>query len=131
MTCHNEELVKLIDMVSENVVQPFDCQSERHVGSETQVDHTHVRASFPDDEFTKVTIVGDQDAILGVGDAQNIDIGQPRRMLATDSNRVVAETLKMWDQASVAALIEQKSHAPNDDALVANWRSGRRPVSFA
>lgn len=131
MPRHNKELVELIDMMSEDIVQPFDCQIERHVCAEAQVDHAHVRASFPDDEITEVTIVGDQDAILGICDPQDFDIGQPRWMLTSDSNRIVAETLKMWDQASVAALIEQKSHAPNDDPLVANCRSGRRPVSLA
>lgn len=131
MPRHHEELIELISMVGEDVFQSFDGQFERHVVAESHINDSCVRMSPTEDKLSEVTVISDEDACIGVSETEHFNIWQPWRMLATDSDRIVAKTLKMRNQASIAALIEQKPHVPSDDALVTNWRSGRRPVSLA
>lgn len=131
MSSDHEKLIELVGVVSENVVQPFDRHSNRNVVAKAQVDHSRVRLALTKDEFAKVAVIGDQDAPLGVREAQHFSVRQAWRMLAADADRVVAEKLKMRDQASVTALVEQESHVPSADALAVNWRSGRRPIILA
>ena len=62
MPRHNEKLVELIGMMCENVFNAFDCQLKRYIIAEAQVDDSRMQMSLSKDEFTEVTIVGDEDA---------------------------------------------------------------------
>lgn len=49
MTCHNEKLIELLDVVSENVVQPLDRHVEGHVVAKTKGDDSHVWLTLAED----------------------------------------------------------------------------------
>jgi len=107
---HDDEAIQLIGILAQDIIESLDPGGE--VGrSEAEQDHAGMRTAEPDDKIAEVEVAGDQDSLLAVGDGEDILVWQPVWMLPTDAGRIVSEPLEVWDQASILALVEQKSHA--------------------
>lgn len=69
-----------------------------------------MRVTMPEHQFTKVSVIGDEDSTFGKCNGQDVPIGQARWIIRDKPNRVVTGRLKGEDQAGISALIQQKPH---------------------
>jgi hypothetical protein len=90
MMRHDKELIELRRVLGYYVIQSGDRGFQRDKRTETKQDYTGMRLMLHEGELTRVPVVGDERAFLPVGDSENIDIGQARRMMANDPGTIEA-----------------------------------------
>lgn len=80
------------------------------------------------DQPAEITIIGDEDAVVSVGQIQDDRILEISRIIPADASHVVPKTEQMASDADVGAGVDQEPHA-SAEALVnsARWRSARTP----
>ncbi len=78
-----------------------------------------------EDKFTKVTVMDDNYSPVAKRDGENVDIGQPRRVVPSNSCDVVSLFGQVKKTTRINILIQQESHAlarAMASALCFDWR---------
>ena len=115
------ELVELLGVVSENVLEPANLGRDVLV-SQTKEDDPCVRKPLPDDQLAEISIIGDQDALLPVSDAQDLGIFDGAGVVSDNRSDIMPEALKVGCERQVSAFIQQEPHRLGGGE--ATWCSG-------
>lgn len=107
---HDEKLVKAGMVALKDVVEPSYLGHEGRVGAEPKEDHAHVGLTVAKDKLAKIGVVGDEDAALGMSETKHAVIWQTSRIVGAETRHIVTKGAKVWQETSVGAFIEQKSH---------------------
>ncbi len=98
-------------MVDQNLAQPVDLLSRRRIEGQSKIDNPMMRDLVQEDELTKVAIVGDEDALLGMSDAQHFTVRESVGIVVGNGSYVVPFVLEKRSDLELSALIQQESHA--------------------
>ena len=77
MPVHNQELIQLLGVARVHVVQPLNCEFERHIIAEPQIDDAGMRQALAHYHFPEISVISDENATVHLGDAQHIETGRP------------------------------------------------------
>ena len=80
-----------------------------------------MRLPVTEDQLSEVTVVGDEDAALTMGDGEDVGVLNGPRVLVRYRRNVMSPSREKVREAMVGALVEQESHA-----TVAGCRGNRR-----
>ncbi len=70
-----------------------------------------MRVQSDKDQFTEVSIIGDEDAMFSMSNRKYLRVGKARREVDRDSRDVMTERSHMEAESGVGALIQQEPHA--------------------
>lgn len=136
MARHDEELVKFMCVVSENMVQTFFLHRQLYVVTESHVDHSGVWLAMDEDQFPKVTIGGNQNTPFHPGKPQYVWIGQSALIVRHQAGGIMPKPVEICSQAGVRTLVQQESqplpraHPQTDRDELTNLRWERFRFAF-
>lgn len=67
-----------------------------------------------DHQLAKILVVGDEDAPLGTGDREDPFVGNPGRVVTSDSGSIVAAVGEERRDPRLGAFVEEEPHDPGD-----------------
>jgi hypothetical protein len=107
---HNEKLVKPICVVGQHVRKPADLGGQIRLLAQPQVDDAGVGLPQPKHQLAKVTIVRDEDPLLGERELEHCPVRQSGSVLTADPGCIMTLGAKKLGEAGISTLIEQKAH---------------------
>ena len=85
----HEELVQFVAMDSEHLVQSGDLVIGSRGQAEPKVDHASVRQTAAEDQLTEVTVIGDDDPLLAMGNPEDLRISQGMGIIVGNGGNVM------------------------------------------
>jgi hypothetical protein len=83
--------VEPIRVVGEHMVNPVDLRVKLRMLSKAQEDDTRMRMLSDKDEFPEVSVIGDEDSLLSMGNRQNFWVGKACREIDRNGSDVMAK----------------------------------------
>lgn len=105
----DEELIQFSTVGGKHIVESFGANDEA-CGVKVKVDHAGMRLAVDKNQLTEISIISDENPLLGDGDRENLSVLQIARMIGANAGDIVALAAQVGDHASIGAGIDQKSH---------------------
>ena len=82
------------------MIKSSDDRDQWDQRTEAKQDHAGMRQMLHEDELTKIAVVGDENSLLPVRNAENVAVGQTRRVMPRHSRDIVDRVLNPENAAS-------------------------------
>lgn len=110
---HHQEFVEAPRVHIQDVIEPGNLDRLRLV-PEAKEDDAAMRETTTEDQLAEVSVIRDEDAVLGDGKGQHIVVGEGSRIFVGDGCSVMAERSEVIAQRQICALVQEKPlHVPS------------------
>ena len=106
---HDEKCMQLVSILSEDMIQALDLYLKLG-GVQTEEDYAFMGEVEAMDQFSKISIVGDEDAPFALGNRKNLCIFKTWHVVSGNSGGVVPKTFQVGSQSGIGAFVHQKLH---------------------
>jgi hypothetical protein len=109
LSCHREELIELMGVMSQFMVEPINphlnlCRAQ------AKEDDSRERHPILKDEFAKVSIISDENPAIPLGENQNLLIRKAGSMVTSNGGDIMPKGIQMGGNPNVCVLIKEKFH---------------------
>ena len=106
----SQEFAEIVLVRIEKPLETGDLLVGGRVKRKAEVDDARVAMMLAEDQIAEVSVIRDEDSVLAHGNGEHFIVREARRIVFTNSSRVMVQTAEKDSDPGLRALVKQKSH---------------------